>query len=58
MPANKNKNGGGGLYEIKLNGESWSIKKVYSGTVHGVIKYNGGFAISDSVNSIILLDKN
>jgi len=58
LPANKNKISGGGLYEIKLDGENWSTKKVYSGTVHGVIKYNGGFAISDSINSIILLDKN
>lgn len=58
LPAHKNKISGGGLYEIKLDGENWSTKKVYSGTVHGVIKYNRGFAISDSINSIILLDKN
>ncbi len=58
LPANKNNQGGGGLYEIKLDGQSWKIKKVYSGTVHGVIKYKDGFAISDSINSIILLDKN
>jgi hypothetical protein len=56
-PINK-KNSGGGLYEIDLKGISWNIKKVYSGTVHGVIKFKDGYAISDSVNGIILLDKN
>ena len=58
LPANKNNQSGGGLYEIKLDGQSWKIKKVYSGTVHGVINYKEGFAISDSINAIILLDKN
>ena len=58
LPLINKKNSGGGLYEIDLNGISWNIKKVYSGTVHGVIKYRNGYAISDSVNGIILLDKN
>lgn len=58
LPSSKLKFSGGGLYEIDLNGQNWSIKKVYSGTIHGVIKYNKGFAISDSTNGIILLDKN
>ncbi|OUW35609.1 MAG: hypothetical protein CBD35_06515 [Verrucomicrobia bacterium TMED175] len=58
LPSSKFKLSGGGLYEIDLDGQNWSIKKVYSGTIHGVIKYNKGFAISDSTNGIILLDKN
>ena len=57
LPPNKIKNSGGGLYEIQLRGSEWSIKKVYSGTVHGVIKIDNQFAISDSTNGIILLDK-
>jgi hypothetical protein len=50
--------GGGGLFEINLKGDKFSIKKVYSGTVHGVIKYKGGYAISDSTNGVIIMDKN
>lgn len=58
LPARKEKNIGGGLYELNITRNSWSIKKVYSGIVHGIIRYKNGFAISDSANGIILLDKN
>ena len=58
LPAINEKNSGGGLYEVDLQGLKWSLRKVYSGTVHGVIKIDNGFAISDSVNGVILLDKN
>jgi hypothetical protein len=58
LPVIKEKNSGGGLYELNLKGSNFSIKKVYSGIVHGVIKFDRYFAISDSTNGIILLDKN
>ena len=58
LPALNEKNSGGGLYEIELDGIKWNIKKVYSGNVHGIIKISNGFAISDSTNGIVLLDKN
>jgi hypothetical protein len=58
LPPIKNKKNGGGLYLIKLNGNKYDIKKVYSGTVHGVINYKNGYAISDSVNGVIILNKN
>jgi hypothetical protein len=58
LPSVNKKNQGGGLYEIILRGPKYNIKKVYSGTVHGILKIKSGFAISDSTNGIILLDKN
>lgn len=57
LPPLNDKNSGGGLYEIDLQGPKWNIKKVYSGTVHGVIKIADQFAISDSTHGVILLDK-
>ena len=58
LPSIKSEKSGGGLYLIKLNGNKYDIKKVYSGTVHGVISYKKGYAISDSINGVIILDKN
>lgn len=58
LPAAKKKDTGGGLYEVNLKGPNWSLRKVYSGIVHGVIKIKNGYAISDSDNGVILLDKN
>ena len=58
LPATKKKDTGGGLYEVNLQGLNWSLRKVYSGIVHGVIKIKDGFAISDSNNGVILLDRN
>ena len=58
LPTMSDKNSGGGLYEIDLQGSKWNLKKVYSGTVHGVIKIDDEFAISDSTHGVILLDKN
>ena len=58
LPSEKNRNSGGGLYEINLKGNFYEIKKVYSGIVHGIIKIKNSFAISDSTNGIMLLDKN
>jgi hypothetical protein len=58
LPPMSEKNSGGGLYEIDLQGSKWNLKKVYSGTVHGVIKIDEQFAISDSTHGVILLDKN
>ena len=58
LPPLNEKNSGGGLYEIDLKGLKWNLKKVYSGTVHGVIKIDKKFAISDSTHGVILLDKN
>lgn len=57
LPSINKEKFGGGLYQVELNGLNWSIKKVYSGTVHGVIKINNGYAISDSIYGLILLDK-
>lgn len=58
LPPIKSKKSGGGLYLIKLNGSKYDIKKVYSGNVHGVISYKKGYAISDSINGVIILNKN
>lgn len=58
LPALNKNVAGGGLYEIDLKGDKFLIKKVYSGTVHGVIKFKNGYAISDSTNGIVLLNKN
>ena len=44
LPTMSDKNSGGGLYEIDLQGSKWNLKKVYSGTVHGVIKIDDKFA--------------
>ena len=57
LPSNNKGKFGGGLYQVELNGLNWNIKKVYSGTVHGVIKIHNGYAISDSIYGLILLDK-
>ena len=58
LPPIKEKNAGGGLYLVELNGDKFNVTKIYSGTVHGVIKYKGGYAISDSTNGVIIMDKN
>ena len=41
---------GGGLYKIDLDGLEWRQKKIYSGTVHGLITLDDNILISDSVN--------
>ncbi len=49
---------GGGLYKVDLDGLEWKQKKIYSGTVHGLITLDDNILISDSVNGLIILDKN
>ena len=39
-PKNNNNNYGGGLYEVNLNGDTWKVKKVYSGNCYGLIELN------------------
>ena len=47
---------GGGIYELKVNGDKWSYKKVISGNCHGLIKFNSNYISVDTEMGIFEFD--
>ena len=56
-PKNNNNNYGGGLYEVNLNGDTWKVKKVYSGNCYGLIELNSYIYLVDTDKGIIKMTK-
>ncbi len=46
---------GGGIYELRLDGE-WSYRKVYSGNCHGLIAHGDGWVVVDDAAGLVELD--
>ena len=57
-PRNDNPLYGGGVYEIKVNGDKWKYKKVISGNCYGLIKFNDNYICVDTERGIIEFDAN
>ena len=56
MPTSKALLGGGGLYKISLKNNKTNISKIISCNAHGLIKYKNGYAISNSISGLSILD--
>lgn len=48
---------GGGIYEMMIDGDAWSYKKVYSGTSYGLINYRDNIVAVDDKLGLIEFDK-
>ena len=53
-----NKNFGGGIYEMYVDGDKWNHKKVISGNCYGLIKYGKNFISVDTERGIFEFDQN
>jgi len=49
---------GGGIYEMNVDGDKWSHKKIISGNCYGLIKYNQNYVSVDTERGIFEFDKN
>ena len=58
MPPSSSSLKGGGLYKIVVNESGYKIKKIYKGVIHGLIKFQNGYIISNSTYGLIFLNKN
>ena len=58
MPPSSSSLKGGGLYTIVVNESGYKIKKIYKGVIHGLIKFQNGYIISNSTYGLIFLNKN
>ena len=47
---------GGGVYELKVNGDKWTYKKTISGHCYGLIKYNNNYISVDTEMGIFEFD--
>lgn len=57
LPSTATDDSGGGVYKIKeANSDYPEIEKLYSGNIHGMIKYKDGIAISSQGEGIVVLD--
>jgi len=55
-PKDENPLYGGGVYELKVNGDKWLHKKIISGHCYGLIKYNSNFISIDTEMGIFEFD--
>ena len=55
-PKDENPLYGGGVYELKVNGDKWLYKKIISGHCYGLIKYNSNFISIDTEMGIFEFD--
>ncbi len=56
-PPNKNRNFGGGLYQLEINKFEWNCKKILSGNCYGILKKDGKFYVVDEERGILKLSK-
>ncbi|MDB2418979.1 TIGR03032 family protein [Amylibacter sp.] len=49
---------GGGLYELKVSGDTWHHTKVFSGNCYGIEKFNGNFISVDQEIGIFEFNEN
>jgi hypothetical protein len=49
---------GGGIYELEVDGDIWTHRKVISGNCYGLIKYGENFISVDTERGIFEFDKN
>ena len=57
-PKVKNPLYGGGIYELKVNGDKWAYKKIISGNCYGLIKFNSNYISVDTEMGIFEFDSN
>ena len=48
---------GGGLYELRVEGDSWSHKKILSGNCYGIIDFGDNFVTVDNERGIFEFDR-
>ena len=59
LPSFTNDLSGGGLYELKINKKSTSIRKIHSGNCHGLVfdENDGVYYLADNDLGVLVLDK-
>lgn len=48
---------GGGLYELTLQGEEWTYRKVLTGNCHGLVEYGDNFLLVDDERGLLEIDR-
>jgi len=56
-PPNKDKNYGGGIYQLEINANKFKVEKKISGNSYGIIRFNKNFIAIDNEHGIIEFDE-
>ncbi len=56
LPPSAAETGGGGLYELDVDGD-WTVRKVHSGSCHGILAHGDNFLVVDDERGLMEIDR-